>query len=150
MEQPGPLGEGVQADQEVVDNAGAGVVGAVVELPVGVIVDTEHVVPLLEVVSSLGRAQGTHGEVQVPEVALVGHQKFLGVEVDQDPGHDWVLGRVRIRSAGDVVELHQVLEVGHFVGVPLGQVPIVLQYLLRVRRFGQVNQVRALVPFQLG
>jgi len=116
------LGEGLDTDQKVQDNAQVGVVRAVqVGLLRGLVMHG-HLLEVPEFLQELGQAigaLGTHGLGQVAE-GRVGRQiQLLGGVVGQDEREHGVLCQVVERATGHRVEVHQVLKVGDLTVDPL-------------------------------
>lgn len=150
LEQDWALGKRVQSDQEMVHYARARVMCAIME-PFLWIINSEHVITLLKGRSSLFRPQGPHRQLQLSIVIFICQIDFRRrCEINQDPRHHGVLRSIRIRPAWNIVQLHQILKVRHFVGVPFSSISVGLDHLLGVSCRGEVGEVGTLLSFELG
>jgi hypothetical protein len=132
LQQNWALGEWVQSDEEMINNSRARVMRSVME-PFLRVINSQHVVTLLKGSSSLFGPQGPHRELQLSIVILICQINLRRWgKVYEYPWHHRVLCSIRIRPPRYIVQLHQILKVRHFVGVPFWGVPVSLDHLLGV------------------
>ena len=138
--------EGLEADEEVEDDARRRVVRAVVEGPHAVAGAVgERRVPLAEPCSAAG-LEGAHRLGEVAEGALALAQvELLGRPVGEDPRHDRVLREIIVRAARERVQPHQVIKVRDSPALPVVDellVPALEYVLAEARRVGLRGQPR--------